>query len=73
LASRLSFVEPVDAAGAGAGVELEELVADVELAGAAGVVAEELLFEELPHPASATMPTSAGRNASRLRTGWAFA
>jgi hypothetical protein len=57
----------VDSPPAGALVVLEELVDAVELAVVSGVLADEVLLEELPHPARATMPISTGTNASRLR------
>jgi hypothetical protein len=68
LAAKLSLVAAPDSPDAGAGVGLEELVAGVELAGAGAVFDEEVLFEELPQPASTTTPSSTGTNARRLRT-----
>jgi hypothetical protein len=52
---------------------LEELVDGVVAAGASGVLAEEVVFEELPHPARATKPISAPSAASRLRARCVFA
>jgi hypothetical protein len=75
-AARLSVLagtlDSPPAAGAPVLLELEELVDGVELAGASGVLADDVVFEELPQPARATIPTSTGTNASRLRVRCAF-
>jgi hypothetical protein len=59
-------------AGALVLLELEVPVDGVELADASGVLADEVVLEELPQPARATTPIRTGTNASRLRTGCVF-
>jgi hypothetical protein len=72
-AARLSVLAgTLDSPPAAGALVLLELVDGVELAAASGVLADEVVFEELPQPARATIPISTGTNASPLRIRCAF-